>query len=137
MSRKRFDARFFVALVPAGQKPVHDDHEAIESVWLEPKVALGQYWNREIQLAPPQIMSLTHLAQYQTAERVIADARSRPPPCIQPEAVLEGGMRILTFPGDDGHPERVRAAPGPTRLYWRNDRYEPDGGLRVLLSVKP
>ena len=40
--RKRFDARFFVATVPPGQEPVHDDHEATESVWLRPETALHQ-----------------------------------------------------------------------------------------------
>src|SRR5437868_2855591 len=60
--RKRFDTRFFLAEVPPGQEPAHDNHEAVESCWLAPRAALQQYWDRRIQLAPPQIMSLAHLA---------------------------------------------------------------------------
>ena len=44
MSGKRFDARFFVAAHPPDQDPMHDQHEATECVWIEPKVALEMYW---------------------------------------------------------------------------------------------
>src|SRR4051812_43232378 len=60
--RKRFDTRFFLARVPQGQEPRHDEREATESLWLTPVAALEQYRNGEIQLAPPQIMSLAHLS---------------------------------------------------------------------------
>ena len=61
---KRFDARFFLAAVPEGQLALHDNVEATESEWLSPKQALHDYWNGRIELAPPQIMSLVHLARY-------------------------------------------------------------------------
>ena len=40
VTRKRFDTRFFVATVPAGQVPSHDTHEATASVWLPPRERL-------------------------------------------------------------------------------------------------
>jgi len=133
--RKRFDTRFFVAAVPAGQQPVHDQHEATESTWLTPGAALQQYWNGEIQLAPPQIMSLSHLARLPDVAAALAHARSRLPPCIQPEAFQRGGLRVVCYPGDEQHSVRDRAMPGPTRLCWRNERFEPeDGGLAALLG---
>ncbi|RYY72103.1 MAG: NUDIX hydrolase, partial [Comamonadaceae bacterium] len=67
VSRKRFDARFFVATVPEGQQPTHDAHEATASLWLSPRAALHQYWDGLIALAPPQIMSLAHLARHASA----------------------------------------------------------------------
>lgn len=133
--RKRFDTRFFVAAVPAGQEPAHDDHEATASLWLTPRTALQQYWAGEIQLAPPQIMSLVHLARHADVTNVLAQARSRRPPAVRPEPFELQGMRVLCYPGDARHSERERVMPGPTRLCWRNQRFEPqEGGLQALLG---
>lgn len=132
--RKRFDTRFFVAEVPGGQYPVHDEHEAVESLWLPPRRALEQYWAGEIALAPPQIMSLAHLCRHAGVASVIDAARRRPPPCIAPESFEEDGERVVCYPGDARHSIAARALPGPTRLRWRNRRFEPDGGLAALLD---
>jgi 8-oxo-dGTP pyrophosphatase MutT (NUDIX family) len=132
--RKRFDTRFFVAAVPPGQEPTHDEHEATESLWLTPGAALRQYWDGAIELAPPQIMSLTHLARHRSVASVFAAADARPPPCIRPEPRDADGLRVLCYPGDPWHSERAQALPGPTRLTWRNKRFEPDAGLAILLG---
>jgi len=131
--RKRFDTRFFVARVPQGQEPRHDEHETTHSVWLTPADALRQYWQGEIELAPPQIMSLAHLARHASAESVLAEARSRTPPLVQPEPLHVEGARLICYPGDAQHSVHERALPGPTRLRHVNGRFEPDGGLGALL----
>ncbi len=130
--RKRFDTRFFLATVPDGQTARHDNHEATESVWLTPRVALQQYWDGVIELAPPQIMSLAHLARHDSVASVFAQARLRPPPVILPEAFEEDGMRVLCYPGDARHSIQARALPGPTRLHYRNKRFEPTEGFDAL-----
>lgn len=133
--RKRFDTRFFVATVPPGQEPLHDSHEAIASCWLPPRVALQQYWDRRFELAPPQIMGLAHLARHGEVASVIAAAQARTPPCIRPEPIQrEDGARVLCYPGDPQHSIAQRALPGPTRLCWRNQRFEPEDGLPILLG---
>jgi hypothetical protein len=132
--RKRFDTRFYVAAVPAGQDTVHDMREATESLWLAPRAELLQYWDGLIELAPPQIMSLAHLSRHADVASVLAEARGRRPPCIQPEAFEEDGTRVICYPGDERHSVRERALPGPTRLHWRNRRFEPVGGLPDLLG---
>lgn len=134
VGRKRFDTRFFVARVPDGQQPVHDDHEATASLWLSPRAALRQYWEGRIELAPPQILSLTHLARHRNVDSVLADACLRKPPCIRPEPHDVEGERVLCYPGDAWHSQPQRALPGPTRLHWRNQRFEPEGGLDALLG---
>ena len=134
VSNKRFDTRFFVASVPSGQQASHDNHEATESVWLAPREALQQYWNRAIELAPPQIMSLVHLAHHESVASVLAQARTRLPPVIQPEPFELDGTRLLCYPGDHWHPVPERALPGPTRLHYRNRRFEPDGGFDSLFG---
>ncbi|MBC5782083.1 NUDIX domain-containing protein [Ramlibacter sp. USB13] len=134
VGRKRFDTRFFVATVPPGQEPRHDTHEATESLWLSPRAALRQYWDRQIEMAPPQIMSLTHLARHRSVASVRAAAGARRPPCIRPEPRDVDGTRVLCYPGDPWHSEREQLLPGPTRLSWRNKRFEPDAGLDILLG---
>ncbi|NML44958.1 NUDIX domain-containing protein [Ramlibacter sp. G-1-2-2] len=134
VGRKRFDTRFFVAAVPPGQEAAHDTIEATESVWLPPRTALQQYWDGAIDLAPPQIMSLAHLARHASVASVLQQARDRTPPCIRPMPLDIEGVRTLCYPGDPGHSDRLQVLPGPTRLHYRNKRFEPDAGLAILLG---
>jgi 8-oxo-dGTP pyrophosphatase MutT (NUDIX family) len=115
VTNKRFDTRFFVAALPGGQ-------------------ALQQYWDGQIGLAPPQIMSLAHLARHATVDSVLAAARGRRPPVIQPEPFEHEGSRVICYPGDARHSVRDQALPGPTRLRYRNKRFEPDDGFEALFG---
>ena len=134
VSSKRFDTRFFVAALPQEQVARHDDHEATESVWLTPRAALQQYWDRGIELAPPQIMSLSHLSRHGNVASVLAVAQSRTPPLICPEPHDHDGERVLCYPGDARHSVATRALPGPSRLIYRNKRFEPEGGFDALFT---
>lgn len=134
VSSKRFDTRFFVAAIPHAQIARHDDFETTESVWLSPRAALEQYWARDIELAPPQIMSLAHLARHDTVGTVLAEARTKTPPLVCPEPHDENGERVLCYPGDPRHTVVQRALPGPTRLIYRNRRFEPTDGFEALFQ---
>lgn len=131
---KRFDTRFFLAAVPPLQEARHDDFEATEVRWLTPRAALRQYQAHEIDMAPPQIVSLLHLMQYRDVAQAMDDARSRPPPLIEPHPVEDAGGRILTYPGDPAHPVAERALPVTTRLVWRDKRFQPTEGLDAPLN---
>jgi 8-oxo-dGTP pyrophosphatase MutT (NUDIX family) len=132
--RKRFDTRFFLGEVPAGQRPRHDNHEAIDSVWLAPRAALQRYWDGQIELAPPQILSLAHLARHSCVSTVFLQARRGRPPLVEPEPFELEGARMVCYPGDERHSVRERALPGPTRLHYRNHRFEPAGGFEALFT---
>lgn len=134
VTNKRFDTRFFVAAVPGGQVASHDNFETTESIWLSPRHALQQYWDRQIELAPPQIMSLAHLSRHAGVDSVLAEARGRRPPVIQPEPFDHEGSRVICYPGDARHSVREQALPGPTRLSYRNRRFEPDAGFEALFG---
>lgn len=134
VTNKRFDTRFFVAAVPDGQVASHDNFETTESIWLAPRAALQQYWDGVIELAPPQIMSLAHLARHGSVHSVLAAARGRLPPVIQPEPFDHEGARVICYPGDARHSVREQALPGPTRLCYRNKRFEPDAGFEALFG---
>jgi hypothetical protein len=132
--RKRFDTRFFLAPVPAGQMPRHDDHEATDSVWLPPRAALRRYWDGQMELAPPQILGLAHLARHARVTDALAQARLRPPPLVEPEPFEHDGMRMVCYPGDERHSVRERALPAPTRLQYSNGRFEPAGGFEAFFA---
>ncbi len=134
VTNRRFDARFFVALAPAGQEALHDDHEVTETVWLTPEAALSRYWSGELGLVPAQILSLSQLVRYATAADVMSAACARPPLLIQPEPMELEGQRVMCYPGDPGHPVKHPTWSGPTRLIFRNNRFEPEGGLAALLG---
>ena len=134
MMNKRFDARFFLAAVPNDQKARHDNHEATGSFWLRPRVVLEQYWAGEINLAPAQIMSMAELARHRRAADVVAAARGRRPPVIQPEPFTHGQRRAVAFPGDERHPLVERALHGPSFLVYRNERFEPFDGFEALFA---
>lgn len=129
MMSKRFDTRFFIAALPAGQAVAQDDHETVEALWIEPRLALARYWEHRMHLAPPQIMSLVHLARLAGPEEAVAAARANRPGLIEPESFDQDGARVLVYPGDARHSVSERILPGPSRLYWRNERFEPERGF--------
>jgi hypothetical protein len=134
VSSKRFDARFFIAAMPAHQTAVHDNVEATASAWLAPRDALEQYWSHAMEMAPPQIMSLAHLARHGSVASVLADLATRAPATVLPESHDHNGQRVICYPGDPRHSVSTRALRGPTRLVWRNRRFEPEAGLASLWS---
>jgi 8-oxo-dGTP pyrophosphatase MutT (NUDIX family) len=134
MMNKRFDTRFFVAVAPDHQVAQHCEREATEAVWLTPQRALERAWAGEIQLAPPQIMSLAHLARFGSVASVLAWARDHAPVTIEPEPFDEDGERVICYPGDPAHSQPVSPWPGPTRLMFRRGRFDAPGGLAALLA---
>ena len=132
VSSRRFDTRFFVALAPAGQTALHDNEETTESVWVAPRTALEQYRDGRIDLAPPQIMSLAHLARHASASSVLQAAQGQRPPTILPEAFEQDGLRTICYPGDPLHSVPERALPGPTRLRYQARRFAPEDGFESL-----
>lgn len=137
VSARRFDTRFFVAALPDGQQASHDNVETTESVWLAPRAALEQYRDQHLQMAPPQIMTLAHLARFADVASVLQAARQTPPPLIAPEPLEVQGERVLCYPGDAGHSVARRAMPGPTRLHYRQQRFEPAEGFAAWLAELP
>lgn len=125
----RFDTRFFLAVQPHDQEARHDDHEATEAVWLTPRQALERCWAREIELIPPQLMSLAELSRHRDVAAAWSAALQQAPRCIQPETFDEDGVRVMAYPGDPRHPLRDRVMPGPTRLRYAARRFEPETGF--------
>lgn len=109
---RRFDTRFYVAAMPDDQEPLHDDIETVESLWVEPSVALDRAARGDLLMLPPTMANLRFLADHRSVDDVMAAARAvGTPPRILPKVVWgdDGRITALLMPGDDGYddvPER-------------------------------
>jgi 8-oxo-dGTP pyrophosphatase MutT (NUDIX family) len=60
----RFDTRFFLAALPADQKPLHSSEEVAESLWITPERALGRSQSADFPMMPPTLAVLRLLAEH-------------------------------------------------------------------------
>jgi hypothetical protein len=103
-------------------------------VWLSPREALTRYWDGQLPLAPPQIMTLVALQPHTHTQQVLNFARQQTPPLILPEPFDDAdGVRTLCYPGDARHSVKQPAMLGPTRLRFVAGRFEPVGGFQEFL----
>jgi 8-oxo-dGTP pyrophosphatase MutT (NUDIX family) len=114
---KRYDTRFFVAALPPGQVPIHDDHETVDTVWVRPDDALARAKAGEFDLIFPTMKNLEAISRFATSEELLAAAAAvERVPTVLPRVVAdERGFRIL-LPGDPGYDEAVGdSAPDSSR----------------------
>ena len=129
MMRRRFDTRFFVACLPEGASAVHDGVEADTSEWMSPQAAIDAYCSGQITLAPPQIMTLAVLHHFKDFTALRTHLQGHQAPLIEPFPFKDDtGARSIAYPGDPVHPVQMAAFPGPSRLVWRGDHFEPPEG---------
>jgi 8-oxo-dGTP pyrophosphatase MutT (NUDIX family) len=110
---KRYDTRFFVAALPPGQVPVHDDHETVDTVWVRPADALARAAAGEFDLIFPTMKNLEAVSRFATSDELLAAAAAvERVPTVLPRVVADQrGFRIL-LPGDPGYEEAVGLAAG-------------------------
>jgi 8-oxo-dGTP pyrophosphatase MutT (NUDIX family) len=96
---RRFDTRFFVAEVPAGQVPRDVGGEAVERLWVRPADAL----ERGLRMLPPTAAALTDLAGHpDVASALRAERAVRP---VLPKLVVHDDDSVaFLVPGDEGYP---------------------------------
>lgn len=116
MESRRFDTRFYITVLPEGQRASHDGTETTSATWLSPASAIEDMFAGRIKLAPPTVRTLRWLAQFDDAKTVIADALSRKPPLVRPELITGDEGWFLALPGDPEHPEEEPVLPGATRM---------------------
>lgn len=102
---RRYDTRFFVAALPAGQQPREVGGEADAARWLTPRAALELASAGEVGLLPPTAYTLAELAAYADVAGVLAAAAARDLRPVLPRVVLSGADAVALLPGDDGYPD--------------------------------
>jgi 8-oxo-dGTP pyrophosphatase MutT (NUDIX family) len=116
---RRFDARFFVARLPAGQEPRHDDQETTATLWRTPAGALAEAERGTLMLAPPTVRTLEDLDTLGSLERILDTVRARPYPTILPIVATVCGQMTIVYPGDAAYERAAAGAaieddpPGP------------------------
>jgi 8-oxo-dGTP pyrophosphatase MutT (NUDIX family) len=93
---RRFDTRFFAALVPAGQQTAEIRDEADRVAWLRPADVLAAAARREVFLMPPTAITLAELAACPDTAAVFAAERPVTP--RQPRVILDDGQAWLCLP---------------------------------------
>lgn len=74
---RRFDAPFFVAVLPQGQECSPDLKEATEGLWIRPWQALTQNLTGKIPLSPPTLVTLQELLRCPDLASLQRDLRAR------------------------------------------------------------
>lgn len=82
---RRFDTRFFLALLPDGQRAAHCNVETTAGAWVSPIEALERYAAGRFPLVVPTRKHLERLAAHPTLDDVVAFARTKPIHTVQPE----------------------------------------------------
>lgn len=97
--RRRFDTRFFVAGLPAGQEVAAPSGEAVRALWLRPPDALAAVRRGELGMLPPTASTLLELAPFETVADVFAAAENRTIRPIQPVYQRgDAGRRLALSP---------------------------------------
>ena len=98
--RKRFDTRFFLAPMPAGQAPVHDSREMTETLWIEPEKALSRQYAGDIILMPPTLKTLAEMSCQPSVSDLLSCASSTSIHTIMPQISSEGESIVIKLPHD-------------------------------------
>jgi len=95
---RRFDTYFFVALLPAGQRPRDVSGEADHTMWIRPADALARAEAGEIAMLPPTMITLAEVGACPDLAALPAAAASRDPATpIMPrvEIAADGAGRFV------------------------------------------
>lgn len=81
---RRYDTRFFLAPLPAGQSADPHRPELVEAAWLAPAKAVERFRTGAMKMLPPTVHTLRRLAGFPTVTEAIAALRDAPVPTILP-----------------------------------------------------
>ena len=101
----RFDTWFYAAAAPKGAEARPDGSECVEARWLTPGGALEAYSRDELMLVFPTIKHLEQLAEFDSVEAALEQARGREVEPIQPRVVMKDGSAEVLLPGEPGYEE--------------------------------
>jgi 8-oxo-dGTP pyrophosphatase MutT (NUDIX family) len=92
---RRYDTRFFVAAAPQAQKPLHDNRETINHVWLRPGEALSLYKQKKFEMRTPTLHTLRLFAEHDNVASLLKQLQALGDiPVIEPR-IGRDGRRLL------------------------------------------
>lgn len=107
-SPRRFDTRFFVAMAPDNQEPLHDNQEMVDHLWISPRDALRLHKQGDFQMRLPTVTTLKEFSRFDASAAAMEAAMARRNvPRLLP-VITASGRRYM--PGDPGYEEAAREA---------------------------
>ncbi|HWC79726.1 MAG TPA: NUDIX hydrolase [Pseudonocardiaceae bacterium] len=95
---RRYDTRFFLAELPAGQWADGITTEADHASWQRPAAAIDDWRAGKCGLLPPTWMTLADLAEFDTVAAAMAAPRTIDK--VMPKVIREGSVLRAVLPGD-------------------------------------
>lgn len=83
---RRYDTRFFLAVVAVDTVATLSGEELTEALWIEPTDALARFHAGELPMLPPTVHTLRRLSGYATTSSMIEALRDAPVPCYLPDS---------------------------------------------------
>jgi 8-oxo-dGTP pyrophosphatase MutT (NUDIX family) len=127
VAKRRFDTWFFATEVSRDVEVQVDGREMGAHRWLRPSAALEARLTGEIDLAPPTLVTIHWLAEYETVKETLDGLVRASVPKIEPNiCAVEGGACML-YPGDAGYEAGDVDAEGGRNRLWSIEgklRYE-------------
>lgn len=103
---RRYDTRFLLAALPAGQHADGVTSEAEDTGWQTPQDALADWRAGQRWLMPPTWATLTELTEHATVADLLAASDGRTIERIMPRVIRDDDGRLrIVLPGDPRHAE--------------------------------
>lgn len=111
---RRFDTRFFLARVPAGQQAFPDGAETVDHAWMTPEQALEEHLRGERLFVPPTLSTLRRLRGYKDTGALMRAIAGETPEEVpsQPWPAVSEGRTVQVMPGEGGYDEARFLDPG-------------------------
>ncbi len=103
MLPKRFDTYFYIAEAPADHVAVHDGHESVDSVWIDPSHALDGAKDGKDTIIFPTRCNVEMLAESQDVPSALTASETRDIVSILPWVESTEGQQFICIPDNAGY----------------------------------
>ncbi|MBU0999680.1 hypothetical protein KKG24_05295 [Patescibacteria group bacterium] len=111
--KRRYDTRFFLALMPEDQTCAPDQRETVDGLWVSPEAGLAGNLAGKIPLSPPTLITLHQLMAYPRLKDLMREAGTRQwGQALEPEMRVTAAGPVILEPWD---PEWRRKTPPPDK----------------------
>lgn len=100
MMPKRFDTYFYLAAAPDDHLAVHDGHESVDSVWIEPAVALKDAEEKKRTIIFPTRLNVEKLGRSPNVAAALSTAQSSQVVTVEPVVREIDGVSKLCIPAE-------------------------------------
>ena len=103
MMPKRFDTHFYLASAPADHIALHDGHESVDSVWIDPQQALDEAAAGTRTVIFPTRLNIEMLAQSTSVASALEDTGNRKIVSVEPWVERRDEGKFLCIPKEAGY----------------------------------